>query len=50
MGLSEDEAHSSVRFCFGAFNTRNDVAEAVDAISEIVQSLRAFDGAGAFAA
>jgi len=50
MGLTEDEAYSSVRFAFSELNEMTDVKRAVDAIINIVGELRCFEGAGAFAA
>ncbi len=50
MGLSESEAYASVRFAFSELITMADVEIAVSVIEETVRELRAFDGAGAFAA
>jgi cysteine desulfurase len=50
MGLSEDDAYSSVRFSFSQLNDVADVERAADVVAEIVRTLRAFEGAGTFAA
>lgn len=42
MGLTEDEAFSSLRFSVSVQNTRSEIAQAVDAIVESVQRLRNF--------
>ncbi len=41
MGLSEDEAHASIRFSLGRFNTAEEVAYAIEAVSEGVAWFRA---------
>lgn len=40
MGLSEDEAYSSVRFSFGVYNTVAEVKDATSRIVPIIQQLR----------
>lgn len=50
MGLTEDEAYSSVRFAFSELNEKTDVKRAVEVIVETARELIAFEGAGAFAA
>ena len=42
MGLSEEEAYSSVRFSFGVFNTEKEVETAAIAIRDICAQLRDF--------
>lgn len=43
MGLSEEEAFSSVRFSFAVDNEIHEIYEAVRVIKEVVESLRAFN-------
>jgi len=50
MGLTENEAYSSVRVAFSELVETTDVKRAVDTIVDIVQELRRFEGAAAFAA
>lgn len=50
MGLTEEEAHSSVRFSFSEMNTLADAEDAASIVVDAVTSLRKFEGAGAFAA
>lgn len=50
MGLTEDEAYSSVRFAFSELNETTDVKRAVEIIVETARELIAFEGAGAFVA
>jgi cysteine desulfurase len=40
IGGNHEQAHGSVRFTFGRFNQAQDVDAAVDAVSEVVSSLR----------
>jgi len=47
MGRTEDEAYASVRFSFSELNTEAEVDQAVDTITDIVESLRAFARFGA---
>lgn len=44
MGLSEEEAYSSVRFGFGVFNTEQDVEAAAVALRDLCSELRIFAG------
>lgn len=44
MGLSEEQAYSSIRFSFSELNTRDDVSIAVDIISECYKALRKYIG------
>lgn len=41
IGGDHERAHGSLRFTFGRYNTREDVDAIIDAISEIVEQLRA---------
>ena len=50
MGLTEEQAYSSVRFSFSELNTLADAEGAADVIIDTVKRLRRFEGAGAFAA
>jgi cysteine desulfurase len=50
MGLSEEEAYTGVRFSFSELNTVAEAHSAAELVIETVRALRAFDGAGAFAA
>ena len=50
MGLSEEEAYAGVRFSFSEMNTVAEVQSAAEIVIQTVRALRAFDGAGAFAA
>jgi cysteine desulfurase len=47
MGRTEDEAYASVRFSVSELNTEAEVDQAVETVSEIVESLRAFARFGA---
>lgn len=40
MGLSEDEAYASVRFCFSQENTKDEVQRAISLITEICDGLK----------
>lgn len=40
MGLSDEDANSSVRFSFGKFNTKNEIDRAVPILCGIVENLR----------
>lgn len=40
MGLSEEEAYSSVRFSFSIMNTMKEVQMAVDIVSETARQMR----------
>ena len=42
IGLSEDEAHESIRFGLGRFNTKSDINIAADHILEAVDDLKRF--------
>lgn len=42
MGLTEDEAYSSIRFSFSVLNTLQDVEAAVQTIAKLYERLRAF--------
>jgi cysteine desulfurase len=42
MGLTEDEAYSSIRFSFSVLNTLQDVERAVPTIAKLCERLRAF--------
>lgn len=42
MGLTEDEAYSSIRFSFSVLNTLKDVETAVQTIAKLCERLRAF--------
>ena len=50
MGLSEEEAYSSVRFTFSELNTLEETQVAAEAVIDTVKSLRRFEGAAVFAA
>ena len=50
MGLSEEEAYTGVRFSFSELNTVAEAQSAAEMVIQTVRALRAFDGAGAFAA
>lgn len=50
MGLTEDEAYSSVRFAFSELIEMIDVERAVNSIVDTVQKLRCFEGSGVFSA
>jgi cysteine desulfurase len=50
MGLSEEEAYSSVRFSFSELNTLADVEDAATIVIDAAERLRCFEGASAFAA
>jgi cysteine desulfurase len=50
MGLTEEDAYSSVRFSFSALNTLADAEDAASMVVDAVKSLRRFEGASAFAA
>ncbi len=43
MGLSEQEAYSSLRLSLGRFNNRNELIEAQNQLSNIVEYLRSFE-------
>jgi len=47
MGRTEDEAYASVRFSFSELNTKAEIDQAVETITDIVESLRAFARFGA---
>jgi cysteine desulfurase len=40
IGGDHERAHGSVRFTFGRYNTEKDVGAVVEAVSDVVQSLR----------
>jgi len=40
MGLTREEARSSIRFSFGRYNTPTEMAELVDAVVDSVNKLR----------
>ena len=40
MGLTEEEAKSSVRFTFGKYNTKEEIDYTVECLVEIVERLR----------
>lgn len=44
MGLSNDEAYSSVRFSFSGLNTMDEIKHSVELISNIVSQIREFSG------
>lgn len=50
MGLTEDEAYSSVRFAFSELLGITDVKQAIDVIVDTVRVLRCFEGTGTFSA
>ena len=41
IGLSDEQAHSSLRFSFGRFTTQQDIAEAIEIVSNGLKNLRA---------
>ena len=41
MGLTKDEANSSIRFSLGRFNTEEEIKQTVDAVKQIITRLRA---------
>lgn len=41
MGLSEQEAYSTIRFSLGRFTTRQDVLTTIDSVKSVVEELRA---------
>jgi cysteine desulfurase len=40
MGITNEEAHGSIRFSFSRFNTEDEIDETIEAVSEIVHKLR----------
>jgi len=42
MGLTEEEAYSSVRFSFSVLNTPEEASRAADLVAEIYYNLRRF--------
>jgi len=50
MGLSEEEAYSSVRFTFSELNTLQEAYDAAEVVIDSVKMLRRFEGASVFAA
>lgn len=50
MGLTEDEAYSSVRFAFSSLNSIQEITEAAAIVEKTIRKMRAFEGTGAFAA
>ena len=44
MGLSNDEAYSSVRFSFSGLNTMDEIKHSVELISSVVSQIREFSG------
>jgi cysteine desulfurase len=46
IGGNHERAHGSVRFTFGRFNTAEDVDAVVDAISDVIENLRAISPLG----
>jgi len=50
MGLSEEEAYSSVRFTFSELNTLQETHDAAEVVIDSVKLLRRFEGASVFAA
>ena len=39
MGLTEDEAHSAIRFSFGRYTTETEINDAVNILSEALESI-----------